>query len=161
MDTIDLRSDTVTKPSAPMRAVMAQAEVGDDVYGEDPSILELERRVAALLGKEAAVWVPTGVMANQIALGSLAGMGEEIVCERNSHIVHYEGGAMSALWGAQSLVIDGPAGLFDEAAVQGGRPPPRPVSPAAACGTRPSLGACPCATMPRARTPSRCASPRV
>jgi threonine aldolase len=118
MDTIDLRSDTVTKPTPQMRAAMAQAEVGDDVYGEDPTVLELERRVAALLGKEAAVWVPTGVMANQIALGSLAGMGEEIICERNSHIVHYEGGAISALWGAQSLVIDGPAGIFDEAAVE-------------------------------------------
>src|SRR5258708_30672696 len=115
MDTIDLRSDTVTKPTPQMRAAMAQAEVGDDVYGEDPSVLELERRVAALLGKEAAVWVPTGVMANQIALGSLAGMGEEIVCERNSHIVNYQGGAISALWGAQSLVIDGPAALFDQA----------------------------------------------
>ena len=110
---IDLRSDTVTRPTKAMRAAMAAAEVGDDVYGEDPSVSKLEEDVAALLGKEAAVWVPSGVMANQIALGSLAGMGEEIVCERGSHIVNYEGGAISALWGAQSLVIDGTAGIFD------------------------------------------------
>jgi threonine aldolase len=112
MQTIDLRSDTVTKPTPQMRAVMAAAEVGDDVYGEDPSVIRLEQEVAALLGKEAAIWVPSGVMANQLALGSLAGMGEEIVCERTSHVVHYEGGAISALWGAQSLVIDGPSGIF-------------------------------------------------
>ena len=114
---IDLRSDTVTRPTTAMRAAMAAADVGDDVYGEDPSVRKLEQDVAALLGKEAAVWVPSGVMANQIALGSLAGMGEEIVCERGSHIVNYEGGAISALWGAQSLVIDGTAGIFDTGAL--------------------------------------------
>lgn len=118
METIDLRSDTVTRPTPAMRDAMAKAEVGDDVYGEDPSVRALEAQVAALLGKEAAVWVPTGVMANQLALGSLAGMGDEVVCERNSHIVNYEGGAISALWGAQSLVIDGPAGIFTADAVR-------------------------------------------
>jgi threonine aldolase len=112
MDFIDLRSDTVTRPTAGMRKAMAGAEVGDDVYGEDPTVNALQDRVAALLGKEAAVWVPTGTMANQVALGSLAGMGEEIICERNSHVVNYEGGAISALWGAQSLVVDGPRGIF-------------------------------------------------
>ena len=118
METIDLRSDTVTRPTPAMRAAMAKAEVGDDVYGEDPSVLSLEAQVAGLLGKEAAVWVPTGVMANQLAIGSLAGMGEEVICERNSHVVNYEGGAISALWGAQSLVIDGPAGIFTADAVR-------------------------------------------
>src|ERR1700686_2708239 len=118
METIDLRSDRVTRPTAAMRAAMAKAEVGDDVYGEDPSVLSLEAQVAGLLGKEAAVWVPTGVMANQLAIGSLAGMGEEVICERNSHVVNYEGGAISALWGAQSLVIDGPAGIFTADAVR-------------------------------------------
>src|ERR1700730_12065911 len=97
IEMIDLRSDTVTKPTPQMRAAMAQAEVGDDVYGEDPNVLELERRVAALLGGEAGVWVYKEYMGNNKSLGPLAGMGKEIVCERTSHIVHYEGGAISAL----------------------------------------------------------------
>ena len=118
MDLIDLRSDTVTRPTAGMRKAIAAAEVGDDVYGEDPTVNALQDRVAALLGKEAAVWVPTGTMANQIALGSLAGMGEEIICDRSSHVVNYEGGAISALWGAQSLVVDGPRGIFTAEAVR-------------------------------------------
>ena len=118
MDLIDLRSDTVTRPTGGMRKAMAAAEVGDDVYGEDPTINALQDRVAALLGKEAAVWVPTGTMANQIALGSLAGMGDEIICDRNSHVVNYEGGAISALWGVQSLVVDGPRGIFTAEAVK-------------------------------------------
>lgn len=118
MNVIDLRSDTVTRPTPGMRKAIAAAEVGDDVYGEDPTINALQDRVAALLGKEAAVWVPTGTMANQIALGSLAGMGEEIICDRNSHVVNYEGGAISALWGAQSLVVDGARGIFTAEAVK-------------------------------------------
>jgi threonine aldolase len=118
MDTIDLRSDTVTRPTPGMRKAMAAAEVGDDVYGEDPSVNALEARVAALLGKEAAVWVPTGTMANQIALGSLAGPGDEIICDRNCHVVNYEGGAISALWGVQSLVLDGERGIFTPEAVK-------------------------------------------
>ena len=118
MDPIDLRSDTVTRPTPGMRKAMAAAEVGDDVYGEDPTVNALEARVAELLGKEAAVWVPTGTMANQIALGSLAGQGEEIICDRNCHVVNYEGGAISALWGVQSLVVDGPRGIFTADAVR-------------------------------------------
>ena len=118
MTLIDLRSDTVTKPTAGMRKAMAAAEVGDDVYGEDPTVNALQERIAALLGKEAAVWVPTGTMANQIALGSLAGPGDEIICDRNCHVVNYEGGAISALWGAQSLVVDGERGIFTPEAVK-------------------------------------------
>ena len=118
MDLIDLRSDTVTRPTPGMRKAMASAEVGDDVYGEDPTINALQERVATMLGKEAAVWVPTGTMANQVALGSLAGMGDEIICDRNCHVVNYEGGAISALWGVQSLVIDGPRGIFTAEAVR-------------------------------------------
>ena len=118
MDLIDLRSDTVTKPTPGMRKAIAAAEVGDDVYGEDPTINALQERVAALLGKEAAVWVPTGTMANQIALGSLAGMGDEIICDRNCHVINYEGGAISALWGVQSMVVDGPRGIFTAEAVK-------------------------------------------
>jgi threonine aldolase len=115
---IDLRSDTVTRPTPGMRKAIAAAEVGDDVYGEDPTVNALQDRVAALLGKEAAVWVPTGTMANQIALGSLAGIGDEIICDRQCHVVNYEGGAISALWGVQSLVIDGARGIFTPEAVK-------------------------------------------
>jgi threonine aldolase len=118
MNLIDLRSDTVTKPTAGMRKAMSAAEVGDDVYGEDPSVNGLQERIAALLGKEAAVWVPTGTMANQLAIGSLAGMGDEIICDRNCHVVNYEGGAISALWGAQSLVVDGQRGIFTPEALK-------------------------------------------
>ena len=118
MDLIDLRSDTVTRPTPAMRRAMAEAPVGDDVYGEDPTVNALEERVAALLGKEAALWVPTGTMANQVALGVLVGPGDEVVCERGAHVVNYEGGATSALWGAQSLVIDGERGIFDTAVLE-------------------------------------------
>jgi threonine aldolase len=118
MTLIDLRSDTVTRPTPGMRKAMAVAEVGDDVYGEDPTINALEDRIAAMLGKEAAVWVPTGTMANQIALGSLAGMGDEIICDRHCHVVNYEGGAISALWGVQSLLVDGARGIFSAEAVK-------------------------------------------
>jgi threonine aldolase len=118
MDLIDLRSDTVTRPTPGMRKAIAQAEVGDDVYGEDPTVNALEERVAGLLGKEAAVWVPTGTMANQLAIGALAGPGDEIICDRNCHVVNYEGGAISALWGAQSLVVDGPRGIFTPEALK-------------------------------------------
>lgn len=118
MTFIDLRSDTVTRPTPGMRKAMAAAEVGDDVYGEDPTVNALQERIAGLLGKEAAIWVPTGTMANQIAIGSLCGPGDEIVCDRHCHIVNYEGGAISALWGAQSLVVDGPRGIFTAEAVQ-------------------------------------------
>jgi threonine aldolase len=115
---IDLRSDTVTKPGEGMRRAMAQAEVGDDVYGEDPTVNALQERIASMLGKEAALWVPTGTMANQIAIGSLVGQGDEIVCERGCHVLNYEGAAMSALWGAQSLVVDGPRGIFTAQALK-------------------------------------------
>ena len=112
MDLIDLRSDTVTRPSPGMRKAMHDAEVGDDVFGDDPTINKLQERVAELLGKEAAIWTPTGTMANQIALGTWVGQGDEVICDRGAHIVNYEGGAISALWGAQSIVVDGVRGVF-------------------------------------------------
>lgn len=87
---IDLRSDTVTKPSPKMRAAMAAAEVGDDVYGEDPTVNRLEQRAAEILGKEAAVFVPTGTMGNAIALKAHTRHGEEVICEARSHIVDWE-----------------------------------------------------------------------
>jgi threonine aldolase len=87
---IDLRSDTVTRPNARMRAVMAEAEVGDDVYGEDPTVNRLEARAAEIFGKEAALFVPTGTMGNTIALKLHTNHGEEIICEARSHIIDWE-----------------------------------------------------------------------
>jgi threonine aldolase len=90
MDWIDLRSDTVTRPTPEMRAAMAAAEVGDDVYGEDPTINLLERRAAAIFGREAALFVPTGTMGNQVALRLLTQPGQEIICESRAHILDWE-----------------------------------------------------------------------
>jgi threonine aldolase len=96
---IDLRSDTVTRPTEAMRAAMAAADVGDDVYGEDPTVLALEERVAGLLGKEAALFTPTGSMANVLAVRSLVGVGEEVLCEASAHIARAELGAHGAYTG--------------------------------------------------------------
>lgn len=96
---IDLRSDTVTKPTEAMRAAMASAEVGDDVYGEDPTVRALEEQVAGLLGKEAALFTPTGSMANVLAVRSLVGVGEEVLCESSAHIARAELGAHGAFIG--------------------------------------------------------------
>ena len=115
MDLIDLRSDTVTKPSDAMRAAMANAQVGDDQYGEDPSVNLLQERIAALLGKEAALFVPSGTMANQIGLRLLARPGDEVIVGAESHIVWHEAGASSANAGVQFQVA-GQGGTFDEAA---------------------------------------------
>ena len=98
---IDLRSDTVTRPTPAMRRAMAEAEVGDDVYGEDPTIRTLESRVAERLGLEAAVFVPSGTQGNQIAIGVHTRPGEEVILEESSHPFHYENGAVAALWGAR------------------------------------------------------------
>ena len=96
---IDLRSDTVTKPTDAMRAAMAAAEVGDDVYGEDPTVLSLQERVADLFGKEAALFTPTGSMANVLAVRSLVGVGEEVLCEASAHIARAELGIHAAITG--------------------------------------------------------------
>jgi threonine aldolase len=96
---IDLRSDTVTRPTDGMRRAMATADVGDDVYGEDPTVRELEERVAALFGKEAALFTPTGSMANVLAVRSLVGVGEEVLCESSAHIARAELGAHGAFTG--------------------------------------------------------------
>jgi threonine aldolase len=97
--TIDLRSDTVTQPTDEMRRAMATAAVGDDVYGEDPTVRELEERVAALFGHEAALFTPTGSMANVLAVRSLVGVGEEVLCESSAHIARAELGAHGAFTG--------------------------------------------------------------
>ncbi len=96
---VDLRSDTVTRPTEAMRAAMARAEVGDDVYGEDPTVRRLEERVAGLFGKEAALFTPTGSMANVLAVRSLVGVGQEVLCESSAHIARAELGAHGALTG--------------------------------------------------------------
>jgi threonine aldolase len=98
---IDLRSDTVTKPTPAMRRAMAEAEVGDEVYREDPTVRRLEEEAAALLGREAALYCPTGVMCNQIWLRLLADPGAEVVVEGDSHLVNYEAGAGALLAGVQ------------------------------------------------------------
>ncbi|HEY7725117.1 MAG TPA: GntG family PLP-dependent aldolase [Anaeromyxobacteraceae bacterium] len=118
MRTIDLRSDTVTRPTPAMREAMARAEVGDDVYGEDPTVIGLEERVAALLAKEAAIFVPSGTMANQIALGLLAGPGDEVICDEGAHCANFEGGGMAALWGAQPRTLRGDRGILGAAQVE-------------------------------------------
>jgi len=96
---IDLRSDTVTRPTEAMRRAMASAEVGDDVYGEDPTVRALEARVAGLFGKQAALFTPTGSMANVLAVRSLVGVGEEVLCEASAHIARAELGAHGAFTG--------------------------------------------------------------
>jgi threonine aldolase len=111
MAVIDLRSDTVTRPSEPMRAAMALAPVGDDQYGEDPSVNMLQDRVAELLGKEAALFVPSGTMANQMGLKLLTRPGDEVVVGAESHIVWHEAGASAANSGVQ-FTVAGKGGTF-------------------------------------------------
>ena len=108
---IDLRSDTVTRPTDGMRAAMAAAPVGDDQFGEDPSINELQARIAALLGKEAALWLPSGTMANQVALRALTRPGDDVVVSRESHAVWHEMGGGGANAGVQFTEI-GDGGRF-------------------------------------------------
>jgi threonine aldolase len=110
---VDLRSDTVTKPSPSMRKAMAEAEVGDDVFHEDPSVNRLEEMVAALYGKEAALYVASGTMANQLAIRAQTHHGDEIIMERSSHPFNSEAGALAALAGVQVNLIDGKRGLID------------------------------------------------
>jgi threonine aldolase len=116
---IDLRSDTLTKPTAAMRRAMADAEVGDDVYGEDPTVLALQERVAALFGKEAALFTPTGSMANVLAVAALVGPGQEVLCESRAHIVRAELGAHGALTGLTSRTWSHPDGQIDLEAIRG------------------------------------------
>ncbi len=117
--TVDLRSDTVTRPTPAMRKAMADAEVGDDVYGEDPTIRRLEETAAERFGKEAALFCPSGVMCNQLWLRVLARPGTEVLVEADSHIVNYEGGAGALLAGVQFRTVPGTRGLLDAAAVAG------------------------------------------
>jgi threonine aldolase len=109
---IDLRSDTVTRPTAAMREAMARAEVGDDVFGEDPTVNRLQARVAELLGKEAALFVPSGTMGNQLCIKVHTRPGDEVICERGAHVFNYETGGMAFHAAAQAHTIEGIAGAL-------------------------------------------------
>ncbi|HEU5140295.1 MAG TPA: low-specificity L-threonine aldolase [Bacillales bacterium] len=120
---IDLRSDTVTKPTEEMRKAIYQADVGDDVYGEDPTVNLLERKAAEILGKEAALFVTSGTQGNQIAVLTHCRPGNEIILEAEAHIYYYEGAAISALAGVQPRPVNGSRGALDpgdvESAIRG------------------------------------------
>lgn len=118
MPMVDLRSDTITQPDAEMRRVMAEAPVGDDVFGEDPTINELQEYMAALTGKEAALFVPSGTQANQIAINSHTQPGNEVICEYKSHIFNYEAGAAGALAGVQLHPIQAKYGIIEAEQVE-------------------------------------------
>ena len=124
MQLVDLRSDTVTRPTAAMRAVMAAAEVGDDVFVEDPTVNALEARVAALLGKEAGLFVPSGTMANQIAIRLLTQPGDEVILEASAHPFLYEAGGPAVISGVTLRLIPGDRGLLDPDAVRAAIRPP-------------------------------------
>ncbi len=110
---IDLRSDTVTRPTPEMRAAMAAAEVGDDVYQEDPTVNRLQKRAAAVFRKEAALFVPSGTMGNQIAIRLHTNPGQEVITERQGHIFNYELAAMAAISGVLARPVAAPDGILD------------------------------------------------
>lgn len=115
---IDLRSDTVTRPTPAMRKAMAEAEVGDDVFGEDPTVNALQEKVARLLGKEASLFVPSGTMANQLSIKSHTQPGDEVIVEASSHPFNFEGGAGAALSGVQFRCLQGVRGILDVSQIE-------------------------------------------
>lgn len=115
---IDVRSDTVTQPTSAMRVVMESAVVGDDVLGDDPTVIELQNRLAEMFGKEAALFVASGTMANAIALRTHTVPGDEIVCDKTAHIYKYEGGGYAALCGVSISLVEGAGGLMTAAQVK-------------------------------------------
>src|SRR5947199_1690539 len=123
---VDLRSDTVTKPTPAMRRVMYEAEVGDDVYGEDPTVRTLEEAAAEAVGQEAALFVPSGTMGNQIAVNLQVRPGEEVILDADSHIADHELAGMAAWSGALGRMVRATAGLPTleqlEAGYRGGKP---------------------------------------
>ena len=112
MKIIDLRSDTVTKPSREMREFMMTAEVGDDVFGEDPTVNKLQEKVAELLGKEAALFVPSGTMGNQLCIKAHTQPWDEIICDKDAHIYNYESGSIAGLSHVQVIPLNGKNGIF-------------------------------------------------
>jgi threonine aldolase len=129
--TIDLRSDTVTKPTPAMRRAMADAEVGDDVLDGDPTVRRLEARVAELLGKEGALFFPSGTMANQAGVWLLSRPGTEILLDAGAHIIHYEVAGAAALCGVQVRPVQGSGPVMDAAALRAAFRPASPHVPAA------------------------------
>lgn len=129
---VDLRSDTVTRPTPAMREAMMAAEVGDDVLDHDPTTLALEEKVADLLGKERALFFPSGVQANQTALAVHGRPGTEVICEAGAHIFNYEEAAASALSGLQLVPVSTPDGLLTPELVRGAIRPPSPYAPVTA-----------------------------
>jgi len=125
---IDLRSDTVTQPTDAMRKAMARAEVGDDVYGEDPTVNRLQDMAAALLGKRAALFVPSGTMGNQLAIRAHTQPGQEVIVESKAHIVRYEQGAAGALAGVQLHWVAGDRGIMTAEQVEAAIRPNDPHS---------------------------------
>lgn len=117
MRIVDLRSDTVTLPTEAMRQAMFQAEVGDDVYREDPTIARLEELAAEITGKEAGLFMASGTMGNQVAILSHTTKGDEVICEAEAHIYYYEVGGMVTLAGVQPRTIAAPKGILDAAAI--------------------------------------------
>jgi threonine aldolase len=126
---IDLRSDTVTRPGPEMREAIARAEVGDDVLGHDPTVQTLERRIAETLGKEAALFVPSGTMSNQIAIRLHCAPGSEVILHRGSHVLNYEAGAPAAVSGVGVHPLDGEHGFLDPVAVKSAIRPSFPHLP--------------------------------
>ena len=110
---IDLRSDTVTHPTSEMWDAMRHAPLGDDVLGDEPTVQRLEKMIAEILGKEAALFTPSGTMANQLAIRCVCQGGDEIITHRENHIIHYETGGPAALSGCMVLGLDGPGGIFE------------------------------------------------
>ena len=121
---IDMRSDTVTRPTAAMRRAMAEAEVGDDHYGEDPTVNRLQEEVARLLGFEAALFVPTGTMGNEIAIRVLTRPGDQVVVEERSHVVEYELSGMAVLSGVVPRFVRAPTGVMTPEAILRALKPP-------------------------------------
>jgi threonine aldolase len=119
-DRVDLRSDTVTQPTAAMRAVIQSAEVGDDVLGDDPTVIALQDKMAAMLGKQAALFVASGTMANAVAIRTHTSPGDEIVTERHSHIYEYEGGGYATLSGCSIALVPAEIGIMVPQDVQNG-----------------------------------------
>lgn len=126
---VDLRSDTVTRPTAAMYDAMCAAELGDDVLGDDPTVIALDARIAVMLGKSDACFVPSGTMANQSAIRALTRPGDEIIAHRDSHVIHYETGALAGICGVQVFPLDGPGGLFSAADVRAAIRPDNHHSP--------------------------------
>ncbi|MEM1207327.1 MAG: GntG family PLP-dependent aldolase [Acidobacteriota bacterium] len=126
MATIDLRSDTVTRPGPDMRRAMAEAEVGDDVFGEDPTVLRLQERAAETMGMEAGIFVPSGTMGNQIALHLHGRPGTEVWCAEASHVLLYEMGALGALSGLTARTVPAEGGLLDPDRLAAAIPPSAP-----------------------------------